>query len=110
MLTRILGRVVFEVLSTRILSLVITGARVLLFLMLFSRVMLLVMFFASVMLFVVVHFRFSFTLKIHRYKKQLTRQMKPVSTKNVTAWINGKYILESVGLRWEIHQNPSWIT
>jgi hypothetical protein len=36
--------------------------------------------FASVMLFVVVHCEFSFTLKIHRYKKQLTRQMIPVGT------------------------------
>jgi hypothetical protein len=52
MFTRILGRVVFEVLSTRIFSFVITGAWVLLFLMLFSWVMLFVVLFAVVHLFV----------------------------------------------------------
>jgi hypothetical protein len=55
MFTRILGRIVFEVLTTGIFSLVIPGAWVLLFLMLFSWVMLFVVLFASVMLFVVVH-------------------------------------------------------
>ena len=84
MFTHIIGRVVFEVLTTRIFSLVIPGARVLLFLMLFSRVMLFVVLFASIMLFVVVHCYFSFTLKIHCYKEQLTRQRTPVSTESVT--------------------------
>jgi hypothetical protein len=51
MFTRILGRVVFEVLITRIFSFVITGAWVLLFLMLFSWVMLFVVLFAVVHLF-----------------------------------------------------------
>jgi hypothetical protein len=46
--------------------------------------MLFVVLFAVVMLFVVVHCQFSFTLKIHRYKKQLARQMRPVNTESVT--------------------------
>ena len=85
MFTRILGRIVFEVRSSRIFSLIITGAWILLFLMFFSRVMLFVVLFVSVMLFVVAHCQFSFTLKIHRYKKQLTRQMIAVDTKSVIA-------------------------
>jgi hypothetical protein len=46
--------------------------------------MLFVVLFARVMLFVVAHCLFSFTLEIHRYKKQLTRQMRPDSINSAT--------------------------
>jgi hypothetical protein len=56
-----------------------------------------VVFFAGIMFFVVVHCWFSFTLKIHYNKKQLTRQRRHASTESVTIRLYGK---TSIGGGW----------